>query len=335
MAEKKEERRLTAVERLLSTHSSRATRYALVVLLALSGAGLVLLAWGLIEPYLVEWRQVRAPIEHLPAHWHGRRIAAFGDVQVGAVLANTMTTRRVVSHLVEEKPEAVLLLGDLIYKGAGHASERVNEVVDLVAPLARADIPVYAVLGNHDYHVTDRDPGGDHRRAAGLARALEVAGIRVLRNEAIPLTLAQGGNGHRDRIAEERAGTELYIVGVGCHAAGEDDPLKALASVPAGAPRLVVMHHPNSFLELPAHTAPVAVSGHMHGRQIRLPGMPKEFYRRLARVEKAHLDGWDGGYGQPGNRLYINRGIGFGGLPMRINARPEVTLFVLEPARRA
>ena len=42
--------------------------------------------------------------------------------------------------------------------------------------------------------------------------------------------------------------------------------------------------------------------------------------------------GWTRGRGTPGNRLYVNRGLGMSGMPLRINCRPEVTLFTLYPA---
>jgi hypothetical protein len=45
--------------------------------------------------------------------------------------------------------------------------------------------------------------------------------------------------------------------------------------------------------------------------------------------EKVHVDGWIDGYGQPRNRLYVNRGIGFSKAPIRINCRPELTISTL------
>jgi predicted MPP superfamily phosphohydrolase len=50
--------------------------------------------------------------------------------------------------------------------------------------------------------------------------------------------------------------------------------------------------------------------------------------------EKVKADGWIDGYGQAGNRLYVNRGIGFSSLPPRINCRPELTFFTLRSAKQ-
>ncbi len=45
------------------------------------------------------------------------------------------------------------------------------------------------------------------------------------------------------------------------------------------------------------------------------------------------MDGWIEGFGEPGNQLYVNRGIGFSVVPIRILCPPEVTLFTLRSAQ--
>ena len=89
------------------------------------------------------------------------------------------------------------------------------------------------------------------------------------------------------------------------------------------------MHNPDVFAELPAGTAPLALAGHTHGGQVRLPFMPSWSWFALVTQDAVHTDGWIDDYGAPGNRLYVNRGIGMSGLPVR-NCRPEVTLITLQ-----
>lgn len=122
----------------------------------------------------------------------------------------------------------------------------------------------------------------------------------------------------------------LYIVGVAPSWPGRAAPQEALAQVPAEAPRLVLMHNPAAFAELAAGTAPVAVAGHTHGGQVRLPGLPQWTWLTYVQSDPVHVDGWiTEDYGHGSNRLYVNRGIGFSLLPLRINAVPEVTRFTL------
>lgn len=155
-----------------------------------------------------------------------------------------------------------------------------------------------------------------------MREALEASGVRVLKNEAVAL-----------ESPEETDGESLYLVGIGAHWPDEDRPAEALSQVSDEAPRLVMMHNPDSFAAFPAGTAPIAVSGHTHGGQVSLPGMPEWSYLVYAEGDNVHVDGWIEGYGEPGNQLYVNRGIGFSLAPIRINCMPEVTLFTLRPER--
>ncbi len=92
------------------------------------------------------------------------------------------------------------------------------------------------------------------------------------------------------------------------------------------------MHRPASFAELPAGAAPFALAGHSYGGQIRIPFTPNWSWVSLIREKRVYADRWIRDYGDPGNRLYINRGIGFSELPIRINCRPELTVFTLRAA---
>jgi uncharacterized protein len=49
--------------------------------------------------------------------------------------------------------------------------------------------------------------------------------------------------------------------------------------------------------------------------------------------EQVHVDGWIEGYGESGNQLYVNRGIGFSFIPIRINCAPKLTVFTLQASR--
>ncbi|MFO7964211.1 MAG: hypothetical protein R6U50_09850 [Desulfobacterales bacterium] len=111
-----------------------------------------------------------------------------------------------------------------------------------------------------------------------------------------------------------------------------DRPEAALGQIPPNAPRLVIMHHPDTFKQFPAETAPMALAGHTHGGQIRVPGLPSWSWLTFVKGDDVHTDGWITDFGRPGNHLYVNRGIGFSALPVRINCRPELTWVTLFPS---
>ncbi|MDQ3557049.1 MAG: metallophosphoesterase [Gemmatimonadota bacterium] len=288
---------------------------------ALLGFVVLLLVWGsLIEPRLIDERRETAAIPNLPAEWEGRRVALIADFQIGMWGANTGTIRRIVGRLMEERPAAVLIAGDFVYKPDDRLGEITAEVGELVAPLVRAGIPTFAVLGNHDYSMDLEDDPINPRVAEAVEATLEAAGVRVLHNEAVPLTPA-------GTAAE---GTPLYVVGIGSAWAGLDRPAEAMARVPANAPRFVFMHNPTSFQRLPAGTAPIAVAAHTHGGQIAVPYTPSWSWMRLVKDHVVGVDGWaEDDEGARGNRLYVNVGIGFSDVPIRINAPPELTWFTL------
>lgn len=283
----------------------------------LFGALALLLAYGTaVEPRLIlDVERETAFVPHLPPQWEGRAVAATADFQVGMWLANRGMMRRVVRRLIRERPAAVLLVGDFIYFPPEHPAELVREALEVVRPLAESGIPVYAVLGNHDWGLDVRN-GTINRTAARLVReGLEEMGIPVLDNRAVRLGDAEGG---------------LWIAGIGSAWAGDDDPLRALAEVRAGAARVVFMHNPDSFEEIPAGAAPLAIAAHTHGGQVRIPFLPEWSWLTWVRDDRVHTDGWiDKDYGAAGNRLYVNRGVGFSDVPVRINAAPEITVFEL------
>ena len=306
-------------------------KYTLLGLLGIFG---VLLGWGLLEPYLIDTEEEVAEIPALPASWEGQRVALIADWQIGMWMDNTSTIRRIVKQLIEDRPAIVLIAGDFIYDAGEDPSEEINKAVEIVRSLTIAGIPTYAVLGNHDYAMKSKHAAPNEQLADKLHKALESVGVQVLQNEAVaigkPSLRAIEPSGNRNpTTANTASNAPLYLVGIGAHWPNNDKPKAALNPVPEGAPRLVMMHNPDSFEALPPNTAPLAVAGHTHGGQFRLPFTPEWSWMTFVKEDEVHADGWIKGYGQSGNRLYVNRGIGFSIIPMRLNCPPEVTVFTL------
>ncbi|MBZ8181514.1 metallophosphoesterase [Oscillatoria salina] len=285
------------------------------------GLVVFLLGWGLIEPYVIDTEEEIATIPNLPEIWSGERVAQISDFQLGMWWDNDPTIRRIVDDLIEENPAAVLISGDFIYHATPNPEKEINRAVNLLRPLTKAGIPTYAVLGNHDYGMRQLNSQPKEDLAANLEAALAEIGVDVLQNEAILLPPPENTN--------QANSAPLYLVGVGAYLAENSQPEKALADLPETSPRIVMMHNPNSFAAFPANTAPLAIAGHTHGGQIRVPFTPEWSWVTLKREKLEHIDGWAEDYGASGNQLYVNRGIGFSDLPIRFNCPPEVTFFTL------
>ncbi|WP_298462440.1 metallophosphoesterase [uncultured Cellulomonas sp.] len=290
---------------------------ALAVVVAL------LLVYGVaIEPRLVlDDRRYTAPVPGLPAAWAGAEVAVFSDLQTGMWWANAGMVERIVQRVVEQRPDVVLIPGDFLYSTSPPVAEQVDTVMDQLAPLVESGIPTYAVLGNHDYAA-----GG----AEEMATALQAAGIPVLQNEAVVLD-APGGDGAGG--ADGADGPPLHLIGLAATRPGLTDVDAAVSGVPDDAPRLVMMHNPTPFADMPAGTAPLAVAGHTHCGQIALPATPRWSYLGLTEEEEVVADGWaPKGYGAAGNSLFVTCGVGFSVVPVRINAAPQLVVFTLEGA---
>ena len=282
------------------------------------GSAVVLLGvWGFIEPRLLNTEEETATIPNLPSDWKGQQIIQISDFQIGLWLDNPGTARRSVQQAIEANPAAVLISGDFIYHAKPQPEVEIEEAVSAVAPLVEAGIPTYAVLGNHDYGMDSKQAAPDVQLAEELEAALEAAGIVVLENESVAMQI-EGSN------------DPLYLAGVGSLWANRDDAEAALSGIPDGAPRIAMVHNPDSYEKFPPNTAPLAVAGHTHGGQMRLPNAPQWSWLRFTQEDKVYADGWAQGYGEPGNNLYVNVGIGMSIIPVRIFCPPEITIFTLE-----
>ena len=187
----------------------------------------------------------------------------------------------------------VVVVGDLV---DGH----IPDVEPLVPLLGEWNPPLgkYAVLGNHEFY------GG----AAAAADLLSRAGFRVLRQEAV------------------EAAPGLFLAGVDDLTARRQfriggDPLEeALRALPTDRPAILLSHSPLRAEEAATKGVAVMVSGHTHAGQIWPFGLlVRLFYPRLS-----------GAYRVGPLFLYVCRGTGSWGPPMRLFRRGEVVLFRLE-----
>lgn len=265
-----------------------------------------------IEPRLVlEERRETIEIPSLGGSWTGQQVAVFSDLQVGMWWDNVDMIERVVDRVVDLHPAAVLIPGDFIY-GSESVEQKVATVGDVLQPLADAGIPTFAVLGNHDH-----ESGGAEEVRAQLAGM----GIEVLENESVALDPPAGG------------GDPLHLVGLAATRPGLTDVDAALDGLADDDPRVVMVHNPEGYLDLPAGSAPFTVAGHTHCGQIAAPATPDWSYLALTQEDEVVADGFaPEDHGAAGNTLFVTCGIGFSIVPVRINAPPQLLVVTLVAA---
>jgi predicted MPP superfamily phosphohydrolase len=305
------------------------------MLLALKILAAIVFYGTAIEPRLVDRLDERGTIPNLPASWEHQQVAVFADLQVGMWWSNTDAARRLVDRIIEIHPAVVLLAGDYLYNSdEGNVQEQIATVLSIVKPLIDNHLPTYGVLGNHDYNLMNEHSQEENHFAHLIRVALDSAGVTMLDNRSVALVAPRTIDSTTIR-ADSVAGNVLYLVGVGDKWAKNDNVDRALANVPANAPRLIFMHDPDSFVKVPANQGPLVIAAHTHAMQIVVPWVSEWAWRHHFSDTGSGLEGWvSAPEGKPGNRIYVNRGVGFSYFPFRINAVPELTVFTLEKAAR-
>ena len=262
----------------------------------------------LVEPHIPVAEHINIRLRNLPEAFHGFRIALMGDMHFGPY-AGKAQVERAVRLALSLKPDLHILTGDFVshpffkpngIEGARHAEPCAEVLQQLTGTLA-GTLPgtrVVSVLGNHD-HLNGPD---------FIADALDSRGLRVLRNESVPL---------------ERDGQRLWIVGVDDVYLHANDLDQALQKVPPRESKIVVVHEPDFADRTAKHPVDLQLSGHSHGGQVRIPGYGAPVLPHLGRKYPIGL-----------NRVrdlqvYTNRGIGVVTPPVRLNCPPEVTLITL------
>ena len=222
------------------------------------------------------------------------RAVQISDLHIGGLIEES-----VVGGIVKEanalKADMIFLTGDIIDTDISKISNALKELQKLNAPLG-----VYFVAGNHEYfHGVD-----------SLLPALKELGIRVLENE---------------NIVVKKEGKELINIAGVYDLFGrrvgvmEPDLKEAIKNRKDELPTILLAHQPKFALEVKdSHKIDLILSGHTHGGQI----FP---FRFLVRLDQPYLQGLYN-HSQK-TRIYVNKGTGFWGPPMRILARAEITCF--------
>ena len=271
-----------------------------------SGAGAQLRAAAVLALALavgaVAFREARRPprlvrqrfeIARLPRALDGFRIVQISDIHIGPILDRRFA-EELVSRVNALAPDLIAVTGDLV---DGSATRLASEV----APFAglRAPHGVFFVTGNHD-----------HLSGAGSwVEVVSRLGMRVLRNQ-------------RARIGTDAASFDL--IGVDDHhghliGGGAEDLDAALAGRDPDRAAVLLAHDPSTFRRARRRNIDLQLSGHTHGGQL----WPFCYLVRL-------VIPWVAGRYRDGRaQLYVSRGTGFWGPPMRLFAPAEITEITL------
>jgi uncharacterized protein len=232
-------------------------------------------------------------ISGLPPELDRLRIAQITDVHLPG---NQLAARAAVQHIHQERPEIVVLNGDLTE--TARASDQVRDFVGKV----RGSLATAAVLGNWEY------------RAGAVGETARVTyrgtGVDLLVNQTKVVRVGQAS---------------LALVGLDDMLHGNPDVLAARRELQSGAVEIWLIHEPALADSLAGATSArpaFLLAGHTHGGQIRIPFLPAFKPIGAGRF----LEGW---YRETPAPLYVSHGVGTTGIRARFRCPAELPVFTL------
>jgi hypothetical protein len=239
-------------------------------------------------------RRVRVALRRFPTALSGYRIVQLTDLHIGPTLGHGWL-ERVVAQVNALDADLVAITGDLVDGSVGDLRTEVAPIGAL-----RARHGVYFVTGNHEYY------SGVDDWIAELTRL----GIRVLRNERV--TIGQGAASF-DLAGVDDSSAHRFGGGHGA------DLARAVHGRTTDRPLILLAHQPKQVFEATARGVDLQLSGHTHGGQI----FPWSLFVRL---DQPYVSG----LARRGDtQIYVSRGTGFWGPPMRVGAPPEIAVLEL------
>jgi predicted MPP superfamily phosphohydrolase len=240
-------------------------------------------------------RRVPIAIAGLDPALEGYRIVTFGDAHLSTTYGGRRF-ERVVETVNAQRPDVVAVVGDLVDGELADLREEVAPLADLVSRQG-----VYFVTGNHEY-LADTD---------AWLRHLPTLGIDVLRNERVGL--GRAGASFDLAGIDDRTAARSGLPG---HGADLDAALDGRAD---DVPLVLMAHQPYMVGQARAAGVDLQLSGHTHGGQL----WPFDY---VIQLDQPAVEGLSR-HGD--TQLYVTSGAGYWGPPMRIGARPEVTVIEL------
>jgi predicted MPP superfamily phosphohydrolase len=265
---------------------------------AYAGAGAALSVAGIWSAYRLPGVTRRTLVfRDLPAGLDGLTLLHLSDVHAGIHLGEDRM-QEIVALANRLRPDLILQTGDMIDISRSYIPPYVRAFRELSAPLG-----VVTVLGNHDRYTGERE----------VIRACRDAGQVFVQNGCHVL---------------ERNGATLALLGI-------DDPRNwtaddpqaadvdtALRAAPREAFHVLLAHRPGAWDTAVPRGIPLTLAGHIHGGQLYVPLLGWSPGRLITKYVMGHF--------QRGNsQLYVSRGIGVVGVPIRVFAPPEIELFEL------
>ncbi|MBS1840473.1 MAG: metallophosphoesterase [Acidobacteria bacterium] len=258
-------------------------------------------------------RRVEIPLANLPDALDGMKIAQLSDIHLSGYISRD-DVRRAVDMANDLAPDLSVVTGDFITSAGDPLSECIEEIRKLSGSLG-----IYGCNGNHEIYAKAED---------AAERLFAQAGMKLLRSENAAINFR---------------GAQLNLIGVDYQR--ERGPGGKRIETLAGAERLVrrdmpnilLSHNPNTFDRAAELGIELSLAGHTHGGQVQVEILdhrlsPARFITNyIAGLYTRPLGAASNSLDAPvkHSQLYVNRGLGTVGAPVRLGVPPEITLITL------
>ncbi len=261
------------------------------------GASAIMTGYGIYEARRKAYlEKVTIPIANLPVEFEGFTIAQFTDIHAGNTIKRGFI-QSVIDQVNNLDADAIVFTGDMVDGTVPGLRNDIAPLKDLSATQG-----VFYVTGNHEYYSS----GG----AEPWVEEMDRLGLIVLLNE------------HK---IIQRNQSRLLMAGVTDFRGGDfipahkSDPAKALGNKKDSDVKILLAHQPKSIFASAELGFDLQISGHTHGGQY----FPWNF---LVTLDQPYISGL---HRHENTWIYVNRGTGYWGPPLRIGIPSEVTLFTL------
>ncbi len=234
-------------------------------------------------------------LDNLPPQFENFTIAQISDLHVGPTIKRPYV-EDVLNKISQINPDLIALTGDLVDGSVEYIRSDFEPIKDMIA-----NYGTFFVTGNHEYY-SGVDQWLDEIDRLGVINLINDQKIISKGDEIISIAGITDYRAHQIKPSHK------------------SDPFNAIKSVPKNVKKIMLAHQPNSIYDVHKAGVDLQLSGHTHGGQF----WPFTYPTRFANAYLA------GHYNHDGTQIYVNRGTGYWGPPLRLGVESEITLIRLK-----